>query len=412
MPDTSQPIDTAERVLFVHAHPDDESITTGGTIATLTAAGAAVTVLTCTRGELGEVIPADLQHLVGSPESLAAHRETELADAMRALGVSDHRYLGDENARWVDLPPRRYLDSGMRWGASGAEALESLGALSLSAASMSSVTADIAAVIADVAPTAVVSYDERGGYGHPDHVRAHDAARRAAEVMGVDFYEVVTEPAGTAATGTVSTGTVSTGAVSTGAVVVDVTPVADRKREALAAHRSQLTLDGDTFALSNGVSQPIALTETYRRLAATPPAEHLPFREQSRGIKVGVGILALAFGAVIGALMTAVHQSSATVGGITIPWGLVLALVASTGFVVGLRVLTSSRIIPILATVGIMGMTAFLASPTMGGSVIVPLNLAGLIWTFAPAVVILVVVAWPNLGAKRASTADAQPARG
>jgi len=402
MPDNSQPTDTVERVLFVHAHPDDESITTGGTIATLIAAGAAVTVLTCTRGELGEVIPDDLQHLVGSPESLAAHRETELAGAMRALGVVDHRYLGDENARWVDLPPRRYLDSGMRWGASGAEALESLGALSLSAASMSSVTADIAAVIADVGPTAVVSYDESGGYGHPDHVRAHDAARRAAEVMGVDFYEVVTDAAGTR----------PAGIHATAPVVVDVAPVADRKREALAAHRSQLTLDGDTFALSNGVSQPIALTETYRRLAATPPAENLPFREQTRGIKIGVGVLSLAFGAVIGALMTAVHQSSATVAGVTLPWGLVLALVASTGFVVGLRVLTASRIVPILATVGIMGMTAFLASPTMGGSVIVPANIAGLIWTFAPAAVILVVVAWPNLGRVRAGTADAQPARG
>jgi N-acetyl-1-D-myo-inositol-2-amino-2-deoxy-alpha-D-glucopyranoside deacetylase len=407
MPDTSPSIDTAERVLFVHAHPDDESITTGGTIATLTAAGAAVTVLTCTRGELGEVIPADLQHLVGAPESLAAHRETELAAAMRALGVADHRYLGDENARWVDLPPRRYLDSGMRWGASGAEALESLGALSLSAASMSSVTADIAAVIADVAPTAVVSYDERGGYGHPDHVRAHDAARRAAEVMGVDFYEVVTE-----ATSPNAAGADATSTVATGSVVVDVAPVADRKREALAAHRSQLTLDGDSFALSNGVSQPIALTESYRRLGATPAPENLPFREQSRGIKIGVGVLSLAFGAVIGALMTAVHQSSATVAGVAIPWGLVLALVASTGFVVGLRVLTSSRIIPILATVGIMGMTTFLASPTMGGSVIVPANITGLIWTLAPAAVILVVVAWPNLGRVRASTADAQPARG
>jgi len=392
MPDITEPFDTAERVLFVHAHPDDESITTGGTIATLTAAGAAVTVLTCTRGELGEVIPADLQHLVGSPESLAAYRETELAAAMTALGVSDHRYLGDANARWVDLPPRRYLDSGMRWGASGAEALESLGALSLSAASMSSVTADIAAVIADVAPDAVVSYDERGGYGHPDHVRAHDAARRAAEVMGVDFYEIVTD--------------------ATGPLVVDVTPVAHLKREALAAHRSQLTLDGDTFALSNGVSQPIGLTESFRRLRATPADESLPFREQTVGIKVAVGALSLAFGAVIGALMTAVHQSNALVGDIAVPWGLVLALVASTGFVVGLRVLTSSRVIPILATVGIMGITTFLASPTMGGSVIVPANIVGLIWTLAPAAVILVVVAWPNLGTVRASTADAQPLGG
>jgi N-acetyl-1-D-myo-inositol-2-amino-2-deoxy-alpha-D-glucopyranoside deacetylase len=107
MPFTRQATDAAERVLFVHAHPDDESITTGGTIATLLDAGAHVTVLTCTRGELGEVIPADLQHLLESPEALGAYREKELAAAMAALGVTDHRYLGDDDALWDDLAPRR-----------------------------------------------------------------------------------------------------------------------------------------------------------------------------------------------------------------------------------------------------------------------------------------------------------------
>ncbi|WP_411698954.1 PIG-L family deacetylase [Conyzicola sp.] len=383
----------AERVLFVHAHPDDESITTGGTIAALVGGGAAVTVLTCTRGELGEVIPADLQHLLASGDALAAHRESELAEAMRALRVTDHRYLGDANARWVDLEPRRYRDSGMRWGASGtAEALDSTDERSLSAAPLGAVTADIAAVISDTAATAVVSYDERGGYGHPDHVRAHDAARRAAEVMGVPYFEIVTD--------------------ARGPVAVDVTPVAAQKRAALAAHRTQLTLDGDTFALSNGVSQPIGVTESFRRVNADVADETVPFHEQTVSVKIGVALLSLVFGALIGTLMTAAHQSSGTVGDLAVPWGLVLALVASTGFVVGLRVLTGSRILPILATVGIMGATAYLASPTVGGSVIVPANFAGVIWTFAPAVVILVVVAWPNLSRIAPVTAEPQPRRG
>jgi N-acetyl-1-D-myo-inositol-2-amino-2-deoxy-alpha-D-glucopyranoside deacetylase len=393
MSDFTDPADPAERVLFVHAHPDDESITTGGTIATLLRDGAAVTVLTCTRGERGEVIPAELQYLLDSPEALAAHREGELAEAMRALGVTDHRYLGAANARWVDLEPRRYLDSGMRWGASGtAEALDTTDELSLSAAPVSAVTADVAAVISDTAATAVVSYDGRGGYGHPDHVRAHDAARRAAEVMGVPFFEIVTD--------------------ARGPVVVDVTPVAAQKRAALAAHRTQLTLDGDSFALSNGVSQPIGVTESFRRVKTEAGSDTVPFREQTVGTKIGIGLLVLAVGGIIGALMTAVHQSTASLGGVVVPWGLVLALLASTGFVVGLRVLTASRILPILATVGIMGATAYLASPTVGGSVIVPANIAGVIWTFAPAVVILVTVAWPNLSRVRAGTADAQQQRG
>ena len=392
MSDITEPSGAAERVLFVHAHPDDESITTGGTIATLVASGAAVTVLTCTRGELGEVIPDDLQYLLESPESLGDYREGELAAAMRALDVSDHRYLGAPDARWVDLAPRRYLDSGMRWGASGAEALDVADENSLSAAPISAVTADVAAVIADIDATAVVNYDARGGYSHPDHVRAHDSARRAAEVMGVPFFEIVTD--------------------GRGPIVVDVAPVAAQKRAALAAHRTQLTLDGENFALSNGVSQPIGVTETYRRVVEDRDDAVVPFRDQTLGVKIGVGLLVLAFGAVIGALMTAVHQSNTTIAGATVAWGLVLALVAATGFVVGLRVLTGSRLLPILATVGIMGATAYLASPTVGGSVIVPANTAGVIWTFAPAVVILVAVAWPNLSRVTPRTADAQRRRG
>jgi N-acetyl-1-D-myo-inositol-2-amino-2-deoxy-alpha-D-glucopyranoside deacetylase len=388
MPTTTDATDAMERVLFVHAHPDDESITTGGTIATLVDAGARVTVLTCTRGELGEVIPDDLQHLLESPESLGAHRETELAAAMSALGVTDHRYLGAENARWADLSPRRYLDSGMRWGESGAEPLASLGAESLSAAGLSNVAADIAAVVADVEPTAVVSYDARGGYGHPDHVRAREAAQRAADVMGVPFYEIVTDAAGP--------------------IVIDVAPVARRKRDALAAHRSQLTLDGDTFVLSNGSVHPIALTESYRRVPAVHPDDPVAFRDQSLSTRILAGVVVLAAGAMVGALMTAVHQSTTGIAGVTVPWGIILALVAAIGLVVGLRVLAANRILPILATVGIMGMTAFLASPTVGGSVIVPANPAGYAWTFVPAAVILVVVAWPDVRRPDARAANVQ----
>ena len=73
------------RVLFVHAHPDDESILTGGTMAQLAAAGAAVTLLTATRGEGGEVIGEEHAALFGDRPGLAAHRETELAAAVAAL---------------------------------------------------------------------------------------------------------------------------------------------------------------------------------------------------------------------------------------------------------------------------------------------------------------------------------------
>jgi N-acetyl-1-D-myo-inositol-2-amino-2-deoxy-alpha-D-glucopyranoside deacetylase len=94
-------------VLFVHAHPDDETIVTGGTIAKLVDLGAAVTVLTCTRGELGEVIPDEFKHLEGAGAELAQFRTGELHSAMHILGVTDHRFLGETSARWAGREPRR-----------------------------------------------------------------------------------------------------------------------------------------------------------------------------------------------------------------------------------------------------------------------------------------------------------------
>ena len=102
-------------MLFVHAHPDDETIVTGGTIALLAESGATVTVLTCTRGERGEVIPAPFKHLEGAGEQLAEFRAAELARALHVLGVTDHRFLGEDRARWGQAEPRRYTDSGMQW---------------------------------------------------------------------------------------------------------------------------------------------------------------------------------------------------------------------------------------------------------------------------------------------------------
>jgi len=397
MPENTETPRVDERYLFVHAHPDDESITTGGTIATLVAAGAAVTVLTCTRGELGEVIPADLQYLLASPDALGAHREIELSAAMNALGVRDHRFLGSRGARWEELPPRRYLDSGMRWGENGAVPLESLGDDSLAAAPLGEVAADIAAVVAEIGATVVVSYDGNGGYGHPDHVRAHDAARRAAEVMGVDFFEIVTD--------------------GDGPVSIDVSPVAARKRAALAAHRSQLTISGDSFALSNGESQPIGTVESFRRAREEEGVEQVPFRDQSAATKLIAAVAVVVLGALVGTLMTAVHQSSVSIAGVAVPWGVVVGLAATAALIVGARMLSGTRWLTALAALGVMGMSGYLALPTVGGSVVVPQNPVGYVWTYGPPVITLFVLAWPTVRRTVRTpsdrhTAEAQPAGG
>jgi N-acetyl-1-D-myo-inositol-2-amino-2-deoxy-alpha-D-glucopyranoside deacetylase len=94
------------RALLVHAHPDDETINNGATMAFYAAMGAQVTLVTCTRGEEGEILTPELSHLASSDtDALGEHRETELANAMQALGITDFRFLAQGEGR--------YRDSGM-----------------------------------------------------------------------------------------------------------------------------------------------------------------------------------------------------------------------------------------------------------------------------------------------------------
>src|ERR1700742_1446396 len=93
------------RMVVVHAHPDDEVINTGATMAMYADQGAAVTLVTCTLGEEGEILVPELAHLAADrDDALGEYRIGELAAAMKALGVDDHRFLGG---------PGRYRDSGM-----------------------------------------------------------------------------------------------------------------------------------------------------------------------------------------------------------------------------------------------------------------------------------------------------------
>src|SRR3954464_6837498 len=101
-PEAFTPLDVPRRLLLVHAHPDDETIGTGATMAKYAAEGAHVTLVTCTLGEEGEVLVPGLAHLASDQEDrLGTHRIAELTDAMKALGVTDHRFLGGPG-RWRD----------------------------------------------------------------------------------------------------------------------------------------------------------------------------------------------------------------------------------------------------------------------------------------------------------------------
>jgi len=170
-------------LLAVHAHPDDETLSTGALLATWAAWGAPVTVVTCTRGERGEVIPPALAHLEGDGPALAAHREGELAAALAALGVADHAFLDRLAPAPDDGRPDRYEDSGMVWLAPGrAGAAPDAGPAAFAAAPVDEAAARLAGLVRERRPDVVVTYEPGGGYGHPDHVQAHRVAMRAVEL--------------------------------------------------------------------------------------------------------------------------------------------------------------------------------------------------------------------------------------
>lgn len=267
---------TGRRLLLVHAHPDDESIGNGATMARYAAEGARVTLVTCTLGEGGEVIPPGLAHLTADrDDTLGAHRIGELTDAMAVLGVTDFRFLGG---------PGRYRDSGMM----GVPENDAPGCFWR--ADVDEAAGHLVAVIREVRPQVLVTYDENGGYGHPDHIQAHRVAMRAYDLAADPAYGPGLGPAwriakvywnrmprsvieaGLAATaaGAVFPGTAAPsdvpGVVDDAVVTtaVDGAAYAGRKAAAMAAHVTQITVDGASFALSNHLGQPLVATEYYQ----------------------------------------------------------------------------------------------------------------------------------------------------
>ncbi|HET6635869.1 MAG TPA: N-acetyl-1-D-myo-inositol-2-amino-2-deoxy-alpha-D-glucopyranoside deacetylase [Streptomyces sp.] len=268
------------RVLFVHAHPDDESINNGATMARYAAEGALVTLVTCTLGEEGEVIPPALEHLAADREAtLGAHRIGELATAMHRLGVSDHRFLGG---------PGRYRDSGMM----GLATNDRPGCFWQ--APVDEAAASLVAVLREVRPQVVVTYDPDGGYGHPDHIQAHRVAMRAVELaadgghrrdLGAPhevarvYWNCIARSAAQEGFARLEragekvpfpgVGRLADlpGVVDDAQVAVQIDGggrYADAKRAAMRAHRTQITVEGDFFALSNDLGQPLLTTEHYR----------------------------------------------------------------------------------------------------------------------------------------------------
>lgn len=164
----------SRRLMLVHAHPDDETLSTGATMAKYAAEGAHVTLITCTSGEEGEIVVPDLAHLAADhDDALGPHRREELMAAMALLGVVDVRFLGG---------PGHYRDSGMM-GLPSNDRSDCFWQADLLAAAT-----EVAAVIREVQPQVLITYDDFGGYGHPDHIQAHRVAMYAVALAAVPSF--------------------------------------------------------------------------------------------------------------------------------------------------------------------------------------------------------------------------------
>ncbi|MGG8409143.1 N-acetyl-1-D-myo-inositol-2-amino-2-deoxy-alpha-D-glucopyranoside deacetylase [Streptomyces sp. 12297] len=295
----------ARRLLLVHAHPDDESINNGVTMAKYAAEGAHVALVTCTLGEEGEVIPPGLAHLTADrDDTLGSHRVGELAAAMAELGVSDHLFLGG---------PGRFRDSGMMG------VPQNHRADAFWEADVDEAAAHLVEVIRRLRPQVLVAYDPNGGYGHPDHIQAHRVAMRAAELAAEPAYrrdlgdphEIAKiywnrVPRSVVEAGFARLRAKGEESPFAGIAEVDDVPgvVPDEritaeigcepeaaayraaKAAAMRAHATQIAVDGPFFALSNDLAQPLLAQEYYELVHGRPG---VPAGQRERDLFAGTG---------------------------------------------------------------------------------------------------------------------------
>ena len=296
---------TAPRLLLVHAHPDDETIGSGATMAKYVAQGAQVTLVTCTLGEEGEILVSDLAHLASDKtDGLGSHRFIELGNAMAELSVSDWRLLGGagtyRDSGMIGTPPNERLDN--FWRSDLLEAAKHL-----------------VAIIREVKPQVLITYDDFGGYGHPDHIQAHRVAHYARELAaaksfapelgepwliekvywtafpvsvmraGIEMLRAAGDQTEFASQDPDEIPFACPDELVTTAIVGS--DFADQKMKALRAHATQISTEDGFFALSNNLGSQVMGTEYYRLVAGIPAG---PFDELGRETDLFSGIADLA----------------------------------------------------------------------------------------------------------------------
>jgi len=287
-------VSAAKRLLLVHAHPDDETINNGVTMAKYAASGAQVTLVTCTRGEEGEVLVTELANLASDKDDkLGEHREVELKDAMVQLGINDFRFLGAPNKKW--------RDSGMM-GTTQNERGDVFWQADLDEASY-----ELVKIILEIKPQVLITYDEFGGYGHPDHIKAHRVAMRAAELATEQGWQISKIYWNTMPRSVIQMGIEKMKEVGSdffGAQSADDLPFAKpdelvttvvnapeyvpQKLEAMKAHATQISVDGPFFALSNNLGLSVWGDEYYTLVKGEKAA---PFDDNGRELDIFAGVI-------------------------------------------------------------------------------------------------------------------------
>jgi N-acetyl-1-D-myo-inositol-2-amino-2-deoxy-alpha-D-glucopyranoside deacetylase len=353
-----------QRLLIVHAHPDDESLFTGHVIAERLAAGAEVMVFTLTRGERGKVKLEELKSLEGNLAAMGAFRTDELREALAAFGDVKHAFAGT----------RAYLDSGMRLNPLGKPAKpRKLDELALSAASTSVVADDILRVIQDFKPDAVLTYNRKGGFGHPDHKMAHEATAMAIRIFAkkrkgrAPAFWVIAEPG--------ERFDVQIGDAKTAAI----------KKAALEAHSSQVSVGAETYSLVQGKEFRYDRTERLRKASPNPLVHLRP---------VLTFFWAIPLGFLLGVAGTLLHQVRTTDGNNI---GLLVALVMTGSLSIAIRLLRNSRGALYLLAATFAATIFWLSQPQSDGTLLIPGNDIGNIWAYGSLGLVAAIILFPNI---------------
>jgi N-acetyl-1-D-myo-inositol-2-amino-2-deoxy-alpha-D-glucopyranoside deacetylase len=364
-----------KRLLIVHAHPDDESLFTGHVIADRIAAKSEVMVFTLTRGERGKVKLDELKPLEGDLAAMGSFRAAELMEALKAFGNVQHAFAGT----------RAYLDSGMRinpWGKPAKP--RDLDELALAAAATTIIADDIAAKIKEFKPDAVLTYNRRGGFGHPDHKMAHDATAMAirkiskqSRTRAPEFW-VIAEPREQfdAEIGNAKTAPI--------------------KKAALEAHASQVAVNAETYSVVPGKEIRYDRPERIRK---SSPSAFV-------GVRSAFTFLwAMPLGVLLALAGTMMHQVKAN-NGAEQPIGLIVALVMTISLAIALRLLRRSRGALYLVTATLAATILWLAQRQPGGELFIPGNEAGNIWAYGSIGIFALVIMFPKIqpGAWRRSS--------